>query len=40
MKEQILGTGLTGLIGSRVVELNPKYDFLICLSQGRYHHNG
>jgi len=28
MKEQILGTGLTGLVGSRVVELNPKYDFL------------
>lgn len=27
MKEQILGTGLSGLVGSRVVELNPQYEF-------------
>ena len=28
MKEQILGTGLSGLVGSRVVELNPDYKFV------------
>lgn len=27
MKEKILGTGLSGLVGSRVVELNPQYEF-------------
>ncbi len=28
MKEQVIGTGLTGLVGSRVVELNPQYEFI------------
>lgn len=28
MKEQILGTGLSGLVGSRVVELNPDFNFI------------
>lgn len=28
MKEKIIGTGLTGLVGSRVVELNPQYNFI------------
>jgi len=28
MKEQILGTGLSGLVGSRVVELNPDLNFV------------
>lgn len=28
MKEQILGTGLSGLVGSRVVELNPDFEFV------------
>ncbi len=27
MKKQILGTGLSGLVGSRVVELNPDFNF-------------
>ncbi len=28
MKEKILGTGLSGLVGSRVVELNPDLNFI------------
>jgi len=28
MKETVIGTGLTGLVGSRVVELNPQYEFI------------
>lgn len=28
MNKEILGTGLDGLVGSRVVELNPQYEFI------------
>lgn len=28
MSKEVLGTGLDGLVGSRVVELNPQYEFI------------
>ena len=28
MKKTVIGTGLTGLVGSRIVELNSQYEFI------------
>lgn len=33
MKKQIVGVGITGLVGSRIVELCPEYDFINASSE-------